>query len=613
MVTKFLHKVDDEVSDSLVQQSEDKLLTELIQELENDILNVLRKSGLKIFENNIKNFHDLINSRELNLKLCRILQEQTRKFDYQDIEAITSYIRYWDTNYNSVNRPARKMLVAQLLNKFKIDDYSLLSVYDNLKNRNDNFKIELILEPLVRYWYENDPESYWIYRDIFWVSDDKKSVLKNFEYYDKYINRDVSFESDIYSYQQGLGIYLSYSVNSDPIFDSQDTYSEKAREFILKAIDKNDNEAFYHNTLGLIEYRAGLMEKSLGLKDQANEYLKKAAESYERAIELNENEKYIIFDGNAGDAYYEMEDYDKAIKIYNKCIKIQPQNSRYKKSCARCYNELGIEHSANDRIQDSLKFYKMAQDKIKTLSPPERDKDYIIYLTNIANAYRKLALKDSADKDRNKALAIEHYDKAAELDKDLVNKAKYLNYCGVIYYEHGQYKESIEYFQKAIQMSPETLLYYSNLANGYNSIFEYEKPVVFYKMAMKYMDEDNTRAEAYNYLGVAYSNLGKDRRALGIYKKAQRLNPDNSLYYANIGYSYYKLKKYKIANGYYEKAYSDRKNPSALTNYYYGLVSQELGDKIKAKQLFKEAMDLEEKPLYKNAYNSIKLPARDAK
>ena len=116
-----------------------------------------------------------------------------------------------------------------------------------------------------------------------------------------------------------------------------------------------------------------------------------------------------------------------------------------------------------------------------------------------------------------------------------------IHFCnlGVAWYEKGDYCKAIEFYEKAIQLSP------------------------FYP-------------EAHNNLGVAYAKQGKYARALECYRYATTINPNYATSYLNMGIAFYKLGYFRKAIEYYEKTIEvDPKNEKALTYMYAALVKME--------------------------------------
>ena len=94
-----------------------------------------------------------------------------------------------------------------------------------------------------------------------------------------------------------------------------------------------------------------------------------------------------------------------------------------------------------------------------------------------------------------------------------------IQYCnlGVAWYEKDEHEKAVEYYEKAVKLSP-------------------------------------NYAAAYNNLGVSYAKQGIFDKAMGCYKKATSIYPNYATAYDNTGVAFYKLGLLKKAVEYFEKA-----------------------------------------------------------
>ena len=108
----------------------------------------------------------------------------------------------------------------------------------------------------------------------------------------------------------------------------------------------------------------------------------------------------------------------------------------------------------------------------------------------------------------------------------------------------GDYKEAIEFLEKAIELNPEF-------------------------------------SEAYYNLGISYERLGKHKDAIEMLKKTIELSPDNPNAYYALGYAYYQKKKYKKAIDAFEHTVSIQPN-NAFAFQKLGFSYLKIGKKDKA-------------------------------
>jgi len=96
---------------------------------------------------------------------------------------------------------------------------------------------------------------------------------------------------------------------------------------------------------------------------------------------------------------------------------------------------------------------------------------------------------------------------------------------------------SLEQYKRAIQLDPESVESYSNLAWLYVRMKKYDKAVVIFKKALD-LQPDNLNS--LNNLGWLHVMMEKDEEALEYFMKALKLDPDNPLIHNNIGIIYLK-------------------------------------------------------------------------
>eukprot|EP01062_Namystynia_karyoxenos_P049188 TRINITY_DN375_c4_g1_i2.p1 TRINITY_DN375_c4_g1~~TRINITY_DN375_c4_g1_i2.p1 ORF type:complete len:455 (+),score=227.51 TRINITY_DN375_c4_g1_i2:124-1365(+) len=95
----------------------------------------------------------------------------------------------------------------------------------------------------------------------------------------------------------------------------------------------------------------------------------------------------------------------------------------------------------------------------------------------------------------------------------------------------GQHKDAIGYYTKAIELDPETAVYYGNRAAAYTHINQFNEAVRDCEKATS-LKPDYTKA--YSRLGTAYFYQHKYREAVVAYKKACELEPGNETYKADL-------------------------------------------------------------------------------
>lgn len=166
--------------------------------------------------------------------------------------------------------------------------------------------------------------------------------------------------------------------------------------------------------------------------------------------------------------------------------------------------------------------------------------------------------KDKGDLDR----AEEQFKFAALISKDSL---AHIN-LGYIYLKKNLYYQSIQEFNKALELKHDSHLAYFFLGNAYNKLKEYQKAIGLYK---KSIELNPDYAKAYNNIGYVYWNLAKHDQAFGWFVKAMNRDADLPDPYLNIG-NYFLIKgEQRQADNFYNQykkkaAETNKKNQESL-------------------------------------------------
>jgi tetratricopeptide (TPR) repeat protein len=182
--------------------------------------------------------------------------------------------------------------------------------------------------------------------------------------------------------------------------------------------------------------------------------------------------------------------------------------------------------------------------------------------------------------------------------KDLFNKcSKYINqnFNGNYYidaainaYNKGDYKLSINYFTKAIEIDPNDVASYYCRGNAYILINKYKNAIADFTKVIQMFPKFSP---AYNSRGFAYSDLGNYNDAIIDFNRAIQLDPDFDNAYFNRGKAYYDSHKYKQAIADYSRA--TQINPYYADAYYNrGLAYKKFGNQELAIADFNKACTL---------------------
>lgn len=161
-----------------------------------------------------------------------------------------------------------------------------------------------------------------------------------------------------------------------------------------------------------------------------------------------------------GILYYQLKDYDSAIKYTKKLIDLNPGNAQAHYILAHCMQEKGQLDEANIHYQKSIQINPDFANAYYNLGAVCQDKgqldDAIIFYQkalelnpNLAEAYDNLGicLRDKGQLDD----AIKFYQKALQLNPSLAEA-----YCniGTTLRDKGQFDDAIKYLRKALQINP---------------------------------------------------------------------------------------------------------------------------------------------------------------
>jgi len=198
------------------------------------------------------------------------------------------------------------------------------------------------------------------------------------------------------------------------------------------------------------------------------------------------------------------------------------------KAVFKKYIQLTVEKKNDADFIETLRLYSYVYD-----SQPYNILEITKYLDNL-----KIRMKDNSEflsaiyasegflfkKNLEYYNAIEKFEKAIKLTKDISKKTIYLERIGVIYFEVRKYKESIKYFKDALQLVNTNKfekkdfslhLLEADLGASYLKTKDY-------KIALSYLQ----KALMYNYFvntdkGIVCSNIGIAYLSLGYLEKAE--------------------------------------------------------------------------------------------
>jgi tetratricopeptide (TPR) repeat protein len=196
-----------------------------------------------------------------------------------------------------------------------------------------------------------------------------------------------------------------------------------------------------------------------------------------------------------GIAYYDKDEYDKAIADYTRAIELDPNGEP-------AYNNRGLAYYYKGEYGRAIADLNRAIE----LDP----KSQTAY-NNRGNAYKG---KREYDK------ALDDYNRAIELDP---NYALAYNNRGTAYAARGEYARAIADFNRGTKLDPAYELAYRNRGDTYKAKGEYDRAIADYNRAIELNPKD---AKPYRQLGIAKFDSGDFKDASGGLLRSLELNDD---------------------------------------------------------------------------------------
>lgn len=273
--------------------------------------------------------------------------------------------------------------------------------------------------------------------------------------------------------------------------------------------------------------------------------MEKAITNYQKAIDKKESLALAYF--GLGNVLMKLSKTDEAITAFNQAIKINPNNFKV-------YLNLGVILHSTGKLDEAISYYKQATSISKG---------------QFADAEFNLALAFFHQGDFPNS--IEHYQKAIQIRKTY--PAAYNN-LGLVYEALGNFETAINNFQLAIKQNQGNYpLAHYNLGRFYfNQGNFFPEAVNELEIALK---NQNNFPEALLMLGNIYliyetrtGNIDTVIKAKSFYEKAIISKPNYPLAYENLAIAYSRLGKKTEAFAEYRKAFnlSNKYSPFLVEN-----------------------------------------------
>ncbi|MFT4533432.1 MAG: tetratricopeptide (TPR) repeat protein [Saprospiraceae bacterium] len=162
-----------------------------------------------------------------------------------------------------------------------------------------------------------------------------------------------------------------------------------------------------------------------------------------------------------------------------------------------------------------------------------------------------------------------------------------------------KYDSATLYYNKALGYTPSWPLVWSNLSHLYTMIGEHNKAL---EMGMRSLEIDSNFIIGMYNTGVAYGNLKQPQKAMLLYSRGLKLDPNSSLLNSKMGNISYKNGNYEDAEVYWLKSIEVQPN-NVLDIINLGHTYLKKGENENAKKYFLKARKL--RPNNEQAYQGI--------
>jgi tetratricopeptide (TPR) repeat protein len=394
---------------------------------------------------------------------------------------------------------------------------------------------------------------------------------------------------------------------------------------------KQPSEAikYYENITENYQYDETVLLRMADIYESYGDYANTAA-TIEKLLVINPTDINLKY--SAAAAYVKIPDYNKAIAIYEEILSTNPNNRDVQTEVIKLYfrqhrNNEAFEKYSKFINRDSVDFMTKMDVAVAFMQASAEDKEALSVSKSILETLQStypgewmpeyylayLSSKDNpetAEKKFNDLLS--RVDTSAELyvqvgfyyyeqrkfrqaaDVFSSGTIKFpndyrLNYLtGNSYYSLRQNREALPYLEKALEISPSDLNTLSNLGLVYDDLGMDAECDRLYEQAFKYHPDNILLLNNYAY---HLSERGyKLKEALEMSKKTIDKEPNNSSYLDTYGWILFKLKDYKNAAFYIERAVKVNKNETLLD--HLGDVYEAMDEIVKALKYWNEALQL---------------------
>jgi protein O-GlcNAc transferase len=185
------------------------------------------------------------------------------------------------------------------------------------------------------------------------------------------------------------------------------------------------------------------------------------------------------------------------------------------------------------------------------------------------------------------------------------NNDHVLYLCGLAEYQEKNYLKAIEYFQRAIGLSPLSAEYFKDLGNCYKHLKKYDLAFIQYQKALHI---NSQFPEAHYDMGILHLIKNEWDLSIDCFEKAITLNQEFVNAYINLGIAHQKQRNFKETIIALSQAKKLRPNDE-LIYFSLGNAFFSLGEASQAQMAFKKAITLN--PLSAETYCNLGMTYRE--
>lgn len=420
----------------------------------------------------------------------------------------------------------------------------------------------------------------------------------------------------------------------EPLLSLADLYSRtKSYESLVTTLDRIEELDGKSEQISMEKFRAYLQLDNM---DKAFSEIKALVDEYPYDMRY----RTVL-----GDVYLSNERNEEALKVYQDILKEEPDYAPAMVSLASYYQKTGQDSLydmqidsilVNENVDTKLKLDFMRQLIMKS-EQTDRDSTKIIRLfetiltrkqpnADVPMLYAQYLITKKMEKESvpvlNKVLSLDPENKPARLqllgyairDNNLdevirvatpatvynPDAMEFYYYLGLAHYQKDETDKALEVFNKGVQQINErsdkniASDFYSILGDLYHSREMKAEAYAAYDSSLVYNPNNiNTLNNYAYYLSVERTNLDKAEEMSFITVKAE---PENSTYLDTYAWILFEKGRYTEARIYIEQAMENGGDSSQVIVEHCGDIYYKLGEKDKALELWKKALNLEASP-----------------